>query len=231
MRKRTLLRGSLLLTVSLLIQSPVVKCHELDQNISKPSNSTTPEITARVQADRDYEELLRLDESVQQELEALADRAEEAKRRGDAQLASELEQFDQASPNRRSTPGMEQRARHGRNRFSARERLSAFGSCGNEFGHVGGCSQTPRRGDQRPAQLNQGSSGANSGSQGGSIHWYALTGGDRHLLDTPFMARQGSLARYADAVQLSAGRPSRCVCHQNCPFSESCWRISGPDCA
>jgi len=75
----------------LLIQSPVVLCRELDQNIPKVSSSKTSEITVREQTERDYEELLRLEQSAEQEMEALADRADEAKRRNDAPLASELE--------------------------------------------------------------------------------------------------------------------------------------------
>jgi Flp pilus assembly protein TadD len=92
MRKRTLLGGSLLLTVGLLIPSPVGSCRAFDRNIHGPSNSKTSEITAAARVDRDYEELLRLDKSVEQEVEALADRADEAKLRGDVLLAPEGDQ-------------------------------------------------------------------------------------------------------------------------------------------
>jgi Flp pilus assembly protein TadD len=81
-----------LLTVGMLIHSPLAMGRQLDQHVRKPANARTSEVNLESLVERDYQELLRVDYSGQQQVEELARRGEEAKRHGDTLLAADLNQ-------------------------------------------------------------------------------------------------------------------------------------------
>ena len=81
-----------LLTVGILTHSLRAMGGQLDQHVRKPASVRTSEATLGNSVERDYQELLRVDSSAQQEVDELAQRAEDARRHGETLLAAELNQ-------------------------------------------------------------------------------------------------------------------------------------------